>query len=495
MHDNFINLIFGMKVRQARTEAGLSLTQFAELADLSASYVTEIEKGRKYPRTDKIVRMAEVLDKSYDEMVSIQLAPGLKPIETALRSPLLQHFPFEEFGLEMADLVTLLTRSPEKGAALLQAIGEIGRLYAVNQEHILLAVLRAHQELNENYFPELEEAAVRFADQYGLETAEPQPLARYQELIQTVFGYSLETTLLGQDPTLGRYRSVYIHQPRPRLLINDRLRPRQIKFLLAREMGYHFLGLTERSETSSPDRVDSFQQVFNDFQASYFAGALLMPRPALLADLEALLGVSRWEPARLLAMLPRYDVTPEMLLYRITELVPQFFGLSLHFFRFHQIGERYRLIKQLNMNRLLLPLNVGALEHNCRRWLALRLLRELGRLEAKFDQPHAGAQVSEFMNSGHQYLCLGLARPLTLQPGINSSVVVGFRVDANLRGVVGFLDDPALPRALVHETCQRCPLTPTECSLRAAPPQIWEAEQTRQARRQALRRLLAQVQS
>ena len=72
-----MNIIFGMKVRQARTEAGMTLSEFASQCELSPSYVTEIEHGRKYPRADKIMRMASVLGKDYDEMVSIKLAPSL----------------------------------------------------------------------------------------------------------------------------------------------------------------------------------------------------------------------------------------------------------------------------------------------------------------------------------------------------------------------------------------------------------------------------------
>ncbi len=56
---DLINIIFGMKVRQARLEAGLTLADLSRLSELSPSYLTEIEKGRKYPRADKIVRLAE----------------------------------------------------------------------------------------------------------------------------------------------------------------------------------------------------------------------------------------------------------------------------------------------------------------------------------------------------------------------------------------------------------------------------------------------------
>ena len=110
VNTDLVNIILGMKVRQARLEANLSLSEFASRCELSPSYITEIEKGRKYPKTDKILKMAEVLNKSYDDLVSIKLAPSLSYLETMLSSPLLQQFPFEVFGLELGDLVNLFTR-------------------------------------------------------------------------------------------------------------------------------------------------------------------------------------------------------------------------------------------------------------------------------------------------------------------------------------------------------------------------------------------------
>ena len=58
MNTELVNIIFGMKIRQARLEADLTLSEFAQRCDLSPSYITEIEKGRKYPKTDKILKMA-----------------------------------------------------------------------------------------------------------------------------------------------------------------------------------------------------------------------------------------------------------------------------------------------------------------------------------------------------------------------------------------------------------------------------------------------------
>ena len=78
--------------------------------------------------------MAEVLDKKYDELVSIKLEPSLQHLERMLSSPLLQQFPFEAFDLEAGTLVNLFTRAPAKASALLHTILEIGRQYDMKHD-------------------------------------------------------------------------------------------------------------------------------------------------------------------------------------------------------------------------------------------------------------------------------------------------------------------------------------------------------------------------
>jgi hypothetical protein len=74
---------------------------------------------------------------------------------------------------------------------------------------------------------------------------------------------------------------------------------------------------------------------------------------------------------------------------------------------------------------------------------------------------------------------------------VDSSVIVGFRVNADLRHTIRFLDDPAIPHAIINETCERCPLTTEQCYERAVAPTLLQAEQARQARRVALTQLAA----
>ncbi|MFQ5419812.1 MAG: XRE family transcriptional regulator, partial [Anaerolineae bacterium] len=223
---------------------------------------------------------------------------------------------------------------------------------------------------------------------------------------------------------------------------------------------------------------------------------LLMPRAPMLADLNHFFSQSTWQPQLLLDMLSRYEITPEMLMYRFSELIPQFFGIRLHFLRFHNGRTNYRLIKQLNMSRLLVPSGIGLHEHFCRRWLSVRILQELEQKSASStptDPPLVGVQMSEFLESGDKFFCIGIARPLAMRPDVNSSVVIGFRMDTDLKNEVRFTNDPAIPRDIIHETCERCPLTAAQCDVRGAEPVKLLEKQAETERRLAMSRLAAKL--
>ena len=49
MEQDYIKLIFGLKLKQIRTDKGLSLFGLSKLSGLSKSYLNEIEKGKTTP--------------------------------------------------------------------------------------------------------------------------------------------------------------------------------------------------------------------------------------------------------------------------------------------------------------------------------------------------------------------------------------------------------------------------------------------------------------
>ena len=229
-----------------------------------------------------------------------------------------------------------------------------------------------------------------------------------------------------------------------------------------------------------------------------------MPGQPILDDIQAFFDMETWSPQPLLDMLEKYDVSPESLLYRFSELVPQFFGVKLHYLRVHSgTNNRYKLVKQLNLTRLRVPNGLAVDEHFCRRWLVVRLLRELKENQNEgmlsngrgFNNkaPVVGVQMSEYLDTNAHFLCFGFARPLSLTPQTNSSSIIGFRRENGLADVIRFASDLSVPQVTINETCERCSLTAEQCLLRAVPPTVLENKQAFAARKQALRQLIAQL--
>jgi transcriptional regulator with XRE-family HTH domain len=488
-HD--LRIILGLKLKTLRHHRGLTLQQLADRSGLSVSYLSEIEKGKKYPKAEKLIDVARALEAPFEDLVSPQVDEDLVPVKTVFSSSFLQGFPFELFGVDPEDLFAVANERPEKVAALIRALLDVGRTFDVQVEQFLLAALRSYQQLNHNHFPELEEAAARCRAEHGWTAGAPLGPGPIAAVLAERHGYRIDFARLAVHPELRGFRSVYLEGRPPRLLVNGNLMPSQRAFVLGRELGYRVLGLTgDRAVTSSWIKVESFEQVLNNFYASYFAGALLIERERLVADISGFFQRPRWDGEALVALIGRYDATPEMFFHRLTELLPRLLGLEeLFFLRFaHDSGsDRYRLTKFLNSSHVPVPHAIGLDEAYCRRWPALRLMRQLdARPRGAAAGPVATIQRSTFLDAGAEFLVITLARPLALASDATSSVSIGLVLDDACKRTVRFWDDPVIPRELVNLTCERCPLAPADCRERAAPPAVWQRAAAQARQEQAL---------
>ena len=154
-----VRFIFGLKLKQLRAENNYSLSQLSTLTNISKSYLNEIEKGKKYPKPEKISSIANALNTSYDNMVSLQLGKKLTPISALVKSDILSELPLAFFGLSAHDLLVLLANAPIQFSAFVDAIIRIGKEHDFKVESLYFSVLRSFQEMHNNYFPELEAAA------------------------------------------------------------------------------------------------------------------------------------------------------------------------------------------------------------------------------------------------------------------------------------------------------------------------------------------------
>ena len=86
--------ILGLKLKKLRQERGSTLKMLSDRAGISVSYLSEIEKGKKYPKPERLLALADALDVPFDELVSLKVAEELGPLKAALASPFMREFPF-----------------------------------------------------------------------------------------------------------------------------------------------------------------------------------------------------------------------------------------------------------------------------------------------------------------------------------------------------------------------------------------------------------------
>lgn len=484
-----VKLIFGFKMKQLRQQKDLSYQQLSQLTGLSLSYLHDIETGKKYPKTDKILVLAKALDTDYDYLVSLQASKKLQPVIDLLQSNFLTVFPLELFGISSAKIIELLMHTPDKVNAFISTILKIIRNYQLQGEDFYKVALRSYQNMHDNYFEELEQAVQQFRLESGCTNAAIRTKELERALLER-YGIQIDRKQLAKQATLKYIRSFYEKENRL-LFLNAGLSEAQENYLLGRELGFQFLQLKERPYETRMVEITSFDQLLNNFKASYFSVALLMDELEMVADVERLARQERWQPQLFLNLLDKYNVTPEMLIQRLTNILPKHFEINnLFFLRFFSKEDlqKFQMTKEMHLSQLHNPHANELDEHYCRRWVSISIIRRLKAIQhLERQQTIADAQISRYWNTDNEYLCLSIAKPDQDNPQQSVSVTIGLLLTDKLRRLFRFLNDPALKIKDVHTTCERCPIP--DCEARAAAPIVIEHRSELVEMKEALEKL------
>lgn len=474
-------IIFGLKIRQFRMERGWNFEELGQRTGISISYLNEIEKGKKYPQLEYRKRLSEVLGVPYDFLISPELTKEFAPLSKLLQSKFLNDLPLDLFGIGMQPLVEIIASDPPKVNAFISALLEIARVYALHEEHFYFAALRAYQELRDNYFEEIEQAASDCAERYALPQNGGVSLDMLTRILEQNHHCRVIPDGLDAYEPLHWLRSVY--NPRSRhILLNGQLNEGQRVYQLAKELGFQEMGLQERPWASNFLRVNSFEEVLNNYKAAYFAVAILVNRASFVQDIGSFFAKKNWDARQLLHIMAKYQASPEVLFQRFNVLTKDF-GLDKVFFQrmVHDLErDGFEMDKELHLNRRHQPHASGLGEQYCRRWLSIGLLRDLRqKQQATPDQSPrvVGIQRAIFLETGEEYLCIAIAKPGHPTPGRNVCVTLGVLLDDHAKSRIAFWDDPAIPVREVNVTCERCPIK--DCAERAAAPSIVERREAR----------------
>ncbi len=466
--NDVLKMIFGFKIKYLRQKRGLTYQQLAEKAGMSLSYIHEVEKGKKYPKPAKINQLAEALGTDYDGLVSKKADKKIQPIIDLITSDFMKIFPLEMFGISPGKLFELFSNAPDRVNAFVGTIINTTRKYRMSGEGFYKMALRSFQDMHDNYFPDLEEAVKTFKRENGIKSKRGYAESELRGLLSSVYDISVDSESLSGKEELKEVRS-YFDKDKKTLFLKPSLSEAQRNFLLARELGFQVMDLQERPYVTRILEAESFEKLLNNFKASYFAAAFLMAEESVVKDIRAFAQLPSWREKAFLKLLDDYKVTPEMLMQRLTNILPGKFGINdLFFLRLSGKGKprRFEITKELHLSRLHNPYANENEEHYCRKWIAVNVMK---RQEIEEGAPLvADSQISSFWQSDNQYLCLSYAKPDDNSPEDAVSVTIGMMINDELRKIIRFLGDPALPVREVNTTCERCAMP--NCDFRAAPP-------------------------
>ncbi|MGV4412786.1 helix-turn-helix domain-containing protein [Chryseobacterium sp. T1] len=469
---DFIKTVFGLKVKQQRQKKSWSLQDLATKTGLSKSYLNEIENGKKYPKHDKILQLSEALACTFDDLVSTKLDKSLAPFGEILQSDFFKEIPLELFGISKNNLISIISDAPKKVTAFINALIEIAQNYNLGKERFYFAVLRSFQELNDNYFPEIEEKAVEFGIENNLELNQNLNSKTLEHILTEKFGYQISSENFSKYDTLGNLRSLYIPE-KNYLLLNEMLEKDQITFILAKEIGFNVLALKSRPNTYSWLDFGSFEEILNNFYASYFAGCLLISKKEIIDKTSEFLYQRNWEPQYFQDLIEHFTKSPETFYYRLTNVLSSEMNIKDLFylcFVKKKNTDRIQIIKELHLNHQQAPHSNATNEHYCRRWIAVKNLQDL-----KENESITAAQISHYKDQGVSYLVISTSQKNPFSDGSNRSYCLGILLNSTILKKINFAKSPAIKTINVGVTCESCSIS--DCDVRQAPPIRIEKEQ------------------
>ncbi len=469
-----LRFIFGLKLRNLRQNAGLSLKDLAKKAGLSPSYINEIEKGKKYPKGEKVLQLAQSLGVSYEDLISLKLEKEMSLLSKVLEKNLLSGLPFDVFGIPARTLFEIMADRPRAFNAFVGTLIELARIYNIKVEDFFEATLRAFLDMNHNYFPELEEKVFSFCNAHDLKTTDGSlsDFLTANHLIQFLEKeYNYEVLVKSFKELNPHLKDLYVFitgEKSNRLYLNKELSEREKVFLLSREIANCWLDLKERLKTYPTVSVDSYEQLDNNFKASYFASALIIPRRSFVNEMKSFFGQKSWHNDHFKKLIETYPGTVDSFFHRLTQILPSFLKMDQIFFlkcEYDQKKDSYSLQRELHLAELHSPHGVKTIGHYCRRWITTSLMQQL--IEAKEDFI-VGVQKSSFFETDNEYICFSAAYSHELDKSRNVCVTIGIAIDKQTSKKMSFVNDPDIPKKIVADTCEACGIK--DCEVRAADP-------------------------
>ena len=347
------SLTIGRRIRQLRTERGMTLDELASAVDRAPSQLSMIENGRREPKLTQLRTIARALGTSLDALLESEPLDERSTLEIALERAM-RGQTFQALGIPPFRIGKTVPN--EALAAMLALQGEIDRLRderAATPEEARRAnvALRRLMRTQNNHFPELEEQArtlLAAVDHPG------GPLTqRTASDIAAHLGFTLHYV-----PDLPQTTRSVADIKNGRLYLSSRLaskgdpRTAVLQALSSRILGH-------REPTSYAEFLR--QRV----ETNYLTGALLVPEEHAVPFLQEAKGR---RAISIEDLRDAYSVSYETAAHRFTNLATVHLGIPVHFLKVHESGTITKAYENDDVN---FPTDrLGAIEGQmcCRRW-------------------------------------------------------------------------------------------------------------------------------
>ncbi|RFA08269.1 XRE family transcriptional regulator [Subtercola boreus] len=363
------SLTVGRRIRQLRSDRGLTLDALGSAIGRAASQVSVIENGKRELKLGEMQRFATALNVTVDELLSEEAPSQRAALEIALER-IQRGKLYASLGLPTVAVRKAL--SDEAIETILGLHGELERLHrerAATPEEARRANAELRREMRacHNYFGGLEAIAQGLLDAVGHEGG---PLSqRVAADLASHLGFTLHHVpdLPGSTRSITDLENGRIYIPRGQ---NPDADPRTV---LLQALASHVLGHEEPGDYSDFLR----QRV----ETNYLTGALLVPESVAVGFLQ------RAKAQRELSvedLRDQFGVTYETAAHRFTNLATEHLGLPVHFLKVHESGT---VVKAYANDDVVLPTDVlGAVEGQtvCRFWSA----RQVFDAEDRFSPYH-----------------------------------------------------------------------------------------------------------
>jgi len=270
---------------------------------------------------------------------------------------------------------------------------------------------------------------------------------------------------------LDHLRSLFIPEKKL-LLLNKKLEQDQKTFIFAKEIGFNVLELKNRPNTYSWLDFDSFEEILNNFYASYFAGALLISKEKTVEKTSEFFLQNDWKPTNFEDLIKNFTHSPETFYYRLTNILSSELGIKDLFYLClvkKKNSDKIQILKELHLNHQQAPHANATNEHYCRRWIAIKNLYDLTENETLTD-----AQISHYKDQGVSYLVISTSQKNPFSDGSNRSYCLGILLNSQTIKKINFIKSETLKTINVGVTCESCSIA--DCEVRQSPPIRLEKE-------------------